>query len=153
MHLPASLGTGVLAAALLLVSFRGSEPPQQPDGHLVLVVEGDVTALRVTRAVRKAAACGAVPKGLASEFRVAVLDGNGVELLSRPLDLSAFDTDVTHIGRPVQVTGCIVKDWRIGVLVNVPDEPKAASLVFWRGKQQIGRIGWSELQQLLGGGK
>lgn len=154
MHLPATLGVGALAAALLLLSFRGSEPPpQQPNGHLVLVVEGDVTALRVSHAAHKQEPCGAVPKGLSSEFRLSAVDAAGKELCSRPVDLSLFDTDPTHIGRPVQVTGCIVKDWRIALLVNVPDYPQADRLLFWRGKQQIGALPQRELQQLLGGGK
>jgi hypothetical protein len=139
---------------MLLLSFRGGEPQQPlPNGHLVLVVEGDVTALRVSHAAHKQEPCGQVPKGLQSEFRLAVVDAAGVELCSQPIDLSLFDTDPLHIGRPVQVTGCIVKDWRIALLVNVPDYPQADRLVFWRGKQQLGALSQRELQQLLGGGK
>lgn len=152
MHASITLGAGAVAAALLFITLP-VDPPRQPNGHFALVVEGNVSALRVTHVVKKAEPCGMVPKGLTSEFALSVVDDQGKELWRQPLDLSQFDTDPAHIGRPVQVTGCIVKDSRIAALVNLPDYPDGASVSIWRGQQQIGNVATNDLRQLAGGGK
>lgn len=141
-------------------------PPQDPapaPGHLVLVVEGDVTALRITAAVAKPDAFGGVPKGLVSDFAWRAVDGKGNELARVPIDLSAFDTDPRNVGKPVVVTGCEVRSARIGVLLNVPVVAGAVRFEIVRTEPTappkapttlvLGQVAADELAALLRGGR
>jgi hypothetical protein len=102
---------------------------QQP-GHLFLIVQGDANGLRVTGAVAKGAPCGAQPKGLNSDWEVRVLGPSGSVLHTQPLDLSGFDMDPTHVGRPDQATGCVVRSTHVAMLVNVPAFAQATAIEF-----------------------
>ncbi|GAB4158359.1 MAG: hypothetical protein Fur0037_25900 [Planctomycetota bacterium] len=144
----AILSTGAAAASLLLLLSLGGEARSADPGHFVIALEGTVQKLAATRAARKADPCGAIPKGLASAFAVVALDAKGEALWIRPIDLSSFDTDPSHIGRPIEVEGCVVKDWRIGLLVNVPDDPACERIEFRREDRTIGSIGRAELARL-----
>ena len=129
-------------------------PPQDPPtGHLVLVVEGDVSALRVTAAVGKADDWGGVPVGLASDFALVGLDAQGEEVLHVPIDLSAFDTDPAHIGAPTVVQGCIVRSPRIGVLVNVPADDRIQDYAIRHIGATIGAATAADIAALLRGGR
>ena len=149
MHLSLLLGAGALlvvggvlglrsrpdaapvAAAAIAPASRPASPaspqapPQDPpaqdaDGHYVLVVEGDRNALDITFARKKAAPWGGVAKGLQSAWTLVVRDRDGRELATVPLDVSPFRTGADAVGQPARVHGCIVREARIGMLVNVP---------------------------------
>lgn len=142
---------GLCTLALLAAVQPVSAPPPQepPTGHLVLVVEGDVTALRVAHAVAKKDEWGGVPKGLRSEFALKAFDATGAEILSVPLDLSKFDTDPARVGGPVVVTGCEVRSPQIGTLVNVPALAQAARWEFSRGQKLLGAFDGAALERML----
>lgn len=142
---------GLCTLALLAAVQPASAPAtQDPNpGHLVLVVEGDVTALRVTHAQAKPDPWAGVPKGLRSEFSVRALDGSGAELLAAPLDLSKFDTSPARFGGPDVVRGCEVHSPRIGILVNVPALAEAAQWQFAQGAKVLGTLTKGELDRLL----
>ena len=114
--------------------------PQDPEanGHWVLVVEGNVERLAVTAAIPKPDPWAGTPTGLQSPFTLRLLDGKGALLQAVPVDLSRFDTDPAHIGKPVAVTGCVVRDSRIGLLVNVPQLQGLRRFEFWRDAARIG---------------
>lgn len=153
-----TLGSCVLLAAASLLATRTSAPPaanapgpqDPPAGHLVLVVEGDVRSLSITHAAAKPASWGGGVKGLKSPFMLRLLDAKGAELLAIPVDLSAFDTDPTRIGKPLVVQGCVVRDWRIGTLLNVPDLPQVSRYVFTRDGVEIGATSAATVARLLG---
>jgi hypothetical protein len=133
-----------------------NQPQNQPQdpratarGHLVLVIEGDVTQLRITHAVQKPDRWAGVPKGLTSEFALVVQDQKGKGLVRVPIDLSAFETDPAKIGTPVVVNGCEVRSTSIGVLLNVPSLPDAARYVIVRDKATLGTATAAELDALL----
>jgi hypothetical protein len=155
-HIPGPWSGALLAGLSLLAASAApppvpQSPPQDPAaGHLVLVVEGTVNKLTITRAVAKPDAWAGVPKGLASRFALRILDAQGSVLHTVPLDLSAFDTDPAHIGRKLTVQGCLVRDWRIGMLVSVPQDPRASRFVFVRDGVEIGAHGLGELLRLGG---
>lgn len=142
---------GLCTLALLAAVQPASAPAtQEPTpGHLVLVVEGDVTALRVTHAVAKPDPWAGAPKGLRSEFSVRAIDGNGATLLETPLDLSKFDTDPARVGGPDVVRGCEVHSPRIGTLVNVPALAEADRWQFVQGAKVLGTVTKGELDRLL----
>jgi hypothetical protein len=102
------------------------------DGHYVLVVEGDRNALTITHANAKPDPWGGVPKGFTSEWQLTIRDAAGALLATVPLDVSPFVTSEAGQGQPVRVEGCIVRDSRIGMLVNVPRFAEAASYTFSR---------------------
>jgi len=154
-----------MAVAGWFFSSGTSAPPAAPtmppiaQGHYVLVVEGDRTALSITHANLKADPWAGVPKGFASAWKVTVRDARGETLAEVPLDVSAFATSAAEQGQPVQVEGCIVRDSRIGILANVPAFAAAASYTFTRdgqnGVEQIvlGQVGGDRVRQLAGGGR
>jgi len=150
MQLSHLLGAGVLVAAIGILA-RGDAAaldPTQPTnnastnametaapiaaGHFVLVVEGDRNGLAITFANKKVAPWAGIPKGFESNWRVSVLDANGDELASVPLDVRPFATGANSVGKPARVHGCVVVDSKIGMLVNVPAYAAAASYVFAR---------------------
>jgi hypothetical protein len=132
---------------------RAQEPGAAQPGHLVLVVEGTVRQLAITHAAQKPDAWAGAAKGLQSPFALQLLAADGKELLRVPLDLSRFDTDPRRIGGPVVVQGCEVRDWRIGVLCNVPRLPSCARYVFLRDGEPIGETSADALAKAIGGGR
>lgn len=128
-----------------------------PNGHFVLVVEGDRDALTITHANHKVDPWAGVPTGLRSAWNLTVRDANGAVLAEVPLDVSPFATDVPPQA-PVQVTGCIVRSPRIGMLVSVPAHANAASYAFTRrdGSGQVHALGvvdGEQVRTLAGGGR
>jgi hypothetical protein len=153
--------TGLVLGALLVLgsaSFAaiGALPPgpRQPVGHLILQIEGDARALRVSRITPKPDPCGPIA-GFVSEFSVAVFAADGTELGRYPLDLSAFDVDPARVGGAVRVEGCVVRDTRIATLANVPHWPDAARLEIARGGAVMGRLLAAEISAMTsaGGGR
>jgi hypothetical protein len=128
-------------------------PASTPSGHLVLVVDGDANQLRVSHVVQKDTAFGGVPKGLTSAYELSIRDAAGAELGRYPIDLAHFDLEPAHVGRPLQVTGDIVRDSHVTMLLNAPAFPAAADYVFLRAGAVIGRQTGLELQRLQDGGK
>jgi hypothetical protein len=151
------LGVSALLGAIFVLQPNSAgpiaAPASTPSGHLVLVVDGDANQLRVSRVVPKATAFGGVPKGLTSAYELSIRDAAGAELGRYPVDLAHFDLEPTHVGRPLQVTGDIVRDSHVTMLMNVPDFPQAADYVFLRAGAELGRQTGLELQRLQGGGK
>jgi hypothetical protein len=150
-----SVAAGTAALAGLLSLARSSPATQVAEpGHYVLVVEGDRAALAVTAASRKADPWGGVPKGLVSTWSLAIHDADGGLLATVPLDVSPFAVDGP---RGVRVEGCVVRDSRIGMLVNVPAFARAATYTFTRDDggavRHLGTTTASQVQQLAGGGR
>lgn len=147
-----------LAATLLLAAAgqdpnkptpQGNGPSAQPQGHLVLVVEGTVKALRVTTAVAKPDAWAGTPKSLTSEFALVMLDADGKELQRVPLDLSKFETDEAKVDAPVVVNGCEVKSPKIGTLLNIPFRADVATYRFVRGDRAIGEVDGASMLRMV----
>lgn len=147
-----------LAATLLLAAAvqdpnkpapQGNEPSAPPQGHVVLVVEGTVKALRVTTAVAKPDAWAGTPKTLVSEFSLVMLDAGGKELQRVPLDLSKFETDESKVDAPVVVKGCELKSPKIGVLCNIPARNDVATYRFVRGERAIGEVDAASMQRMV----
>ncbi|MCB9879071.1 MAG: hypothetical protein H6835_15860 [Planctomycetes bacterium] len=141
--------------AVPTVSQPAMPAPPQADGHYVLVVEGDRTALAVTTAVAKSSPWAGAPKGLTSTWRLTIRDAAAALLADVPLDVSPFDTDAAALGRPVQVTGDEVRDARIGMLVNAPRFAAAASYTFSRpvedgSRAVIGQVSGAAVRELAG---
>jgi hypothetical protein len=152
------LSCGVLVAALAVpipgTDAAASPPaaivlPQQPGGHLVLIVQGDARELRVTGAVAKTAPCGAQPKGLNSDWELRVLSPSGSVLHSQPLDLAAFDMDPAHAGLPDRASGCVVRSTHVAMLVSVPAFAQATIIEFAYKGTRKGTCTVAELERLL----
>ena len=109
-------------------------PPIHPvaNGHYVLVVEGDRDRLTITHASAKTDPWAGVPKGLSSTWTLSVHDARGTTLATVPLDMRRFAIGAAERGRPVQVEGCVVRDSRIAMLVNVPRFDAAATYTLTR---------------------
>lgn len=153
-----ALGCGVVIAAVcyhLATPLPPATPPQAPvnPGHLTLVVEGNVQRLDITHAVAKPDPWGGIPTGLTSAFELRIEGADGSTFARVPVDLSRFATDPSRIGKPPVVTGCDVKDSRIGILMNVPDHPTAARYVFVHGEQIVGEVPAARVRALTGGGR
>ena len=58
-----------------------------------------------------------------------------------------------NVGKPVQVTGCEVRQRRVSMLLNVPRVTGASRFEIRRGKRVLGRLDGKRLRQLSGGGK
>ena len=163
MQLTHLLGASALLAGLGLVlaprddgsASVPTQPPQPPEanGHFALVVEGDRDQLSVTAASHKQDPWAGVPKGFSSTWALSIRDAAGAELANVPLDLSKFDLDPAHKGKPLRVQGCIVKDSHIAMLANVPSFPNAATYVFLRAETVIGTVEGATVRQLAGGGR
>jgi hypothetical protein len=168
MHLTHLLGGVLLVAAFgwFVTSGDGSAPltppaapvgqPPVADGHYALVVQGDRDQLAITHAVGKDDPWAGVPKGLQSNWRLRIHHRDGSLLAEVPLDLSAFDLAPERKGGPIEVEGCIVRDPRIAMLVNVP-RYDAASYTFVRrernGEVQLGFVTGDQVRDLAGGGR
>lgn len=167
MHVSHALGAGAalavfgwfLAASPAAPSAPTSPRQQEPlpaAGHYVLVVEGDRDALAITGAVAKQAPWAGVPKGFTSDWRLLIHSARGELLADVPLDVSAFAVGANDAG--VRVEGCVVRDSRIGMLVNVPAFAAAASYTFTRpgGQGQhlvLGAMNGDTVRTLAGGGR
>ena len=154
MPMPISRRSAAFASAfgaLLLIAATAQDPSSEKpaSGHVVLVVEGNVKALRVTRAVSKQDEWGGVPKGLVSEFALVMQNGEGKEVQLVPLDLSKFETDETKIDSPVVVNGCEVKSPQIGALLNIPVVDGVATYRFVRGERTIGEVDAASMQRMI----
>ena len=124
----------------------------------MLVVEGDRNALTITHASHKTDPWAGVPKGLTSDFELAIRDRQGDVLLTIPLDVSHFATGAADVGQPVRVEGCVVRDSRIAMLVNVPVVPGAASYAFRRREADatqvsVGAVDGRRVDDLARGGR
>ncbi|MGE3171443.1 MAG: hypothetical protein AB7O97_02380 [Planctomycetota bacterium] len=145
-----ALPSPVLPAARTSVQGPANDPAAQPaKGHVVFVIEGDVRALRITAAVPKDAPWAGVPKGLVSEFALVAHDAAGNELQRVPIDLSKFETDPAKVGQPDKVEGCEVRSSRIGVLLNAPRLPAAATYTILRGKTVLGTATAAAVAELM----
>ena len=123
----------------------------------MLVVEGDRSALAITHVRFKEAPWAGVPQGSTSDWTLTVHDATGTELATVPLDVTPFAVDPARQGTPVQVEGCIVRDSRIGMLVNVPAFASAASYTFARGRGEqrvvLGQVDGADVRTLAEGGR
>ena len=167
MNISHVLGAGAALAAFgwFLTSSgttspNAAMPPMPPvaDGHYVLVVEGDRTALAITAASAKVDPWAGVPKGFTSQWRLSIVDARGDTLAEVPLDVSQFATDAAAAGRGVRVAGCIVTSPHIGILVNVPAFANAAGYTFTRPgaadeRIVLGTTTGDRVRELAGGGK
>jgi hypothetical protein len=157
MHRSHWLFAGATAAAIAgSLSFgrtapAAPTPPPVAAGHYVLVVEGDRDALAITAASRKAEPWAGPAKGLASAWSLTIHDARGELLATVPLDVSPFATDGQ---RGVRVEGCVVRDSRIGMLVNAPAFAAAATYTFTRHENgrtvALGTTAAEVVQQLAG---
>lgn len=149
--------TASAASPTTVVATPPASPPPLPNGHFVLVVEGDRDALAITFARHKQDPWAGVPKGLRSAWTLTVRDAQDVVLAEVPLDVSPFATDVPT-QTPVQVTGCVVRSPRIGMLVNVPAFAQAAAYAFTRRDgdgqpRSLGVVDGEAVRTLAGGGR
>jgi hypothetical protein len=145
-----SLVAVVLTAGLTFAVASRSHVPE-PQGHLILQVEGDAGALQVTRITPKPDPCG--PARLHSEYAVVVRDAAGTELGRVPMDLSAFDLDPARIGQPLRVEGCVVKDTRVATLVSIPRWPTAAALDLVQGTRVLGTLAGDSFATMVRAGE
>jgi len=142
----------VSAVAAVAVSSTGAPAPAvEPQGHLILQVEGDASALRVTRITPKPDPCG--PSRTTSAHQVVVRDAAGRELGRMPLDLSAFDLEPARVGGALRVEGCVVRDPHVAMLVSVPRWEGAASIELVRDGQFLGLLPPASYAQLLAEGE
>ncbi len=147
-----TMALACLCTIALLAAVQPAAAPTGPgssDGHLVLVVEGDVTALRITHVVAKPDEWGGPQKGLQSPFSLRALDEAGKELVRVPIDLSRFETDPGRVGKPDVVNGCEVRSSRIGVLLNVPVVKGVARYQFVSGDAAIGDATAADVARML----
>jgi hypothetical protein len=135
--------------ALLAVATLAPPPAAGPEGHLVLQIEGDARALRVTRITPKPDPCG--PARLDSIWRIVVRAADGSELGRYPLDLRQFDLDVAHVGAPLRVEGCRVIETGVATLASIPRWPNAASLAIVSGARTLGTLDAPSYAALLAG--
>jgi len=166
MHVSHLLGAAALFAGIGLlfttddsgppadaIASAGTVTPPPASGHFVLVVEGDRDRLTVTHASHKADPWAGTPKGLTSKWTLSIRDAAGTELTSLPLDMSQFDLTPARKGQGQQVQGCVVRDARVAMLVNVPCLQKAASYVMQREGIVVGSVDAATVNQLAGGGR
>ncbi|MEO6596440.1 MAG: hypothetical protein ABIP94_16945 [Planctomycetota bacterium] len=173
MQLTHLMGAGVALAALgwLLSAHEAVNPPVAPvaplapppappvpNGHYVLVVEGDRDQLNITHASAKPAPWAGVPVGFTSDWTLTIRDARGELLAEVPLDVTSFATSALEKGQPLQVQGCIVRDSHIAMLVNVPRFDEAASYTFVRStgradQTALGTTPGDRVRELVGGGR
>lgn len=168
MHLTHLLGGGLLVAAIgwIVTPGDGSAPhlppappvaPPVADGHYALVVTGDRDQLTISHAVAKVDPWAGVPKGLRSDWLLRIEGRDGALLAAVPLDLSAFDLAPQRKGGPIEVEGCIVRDPRVAMLVNVPRFAAAANYAFVRRDRNfdvpLGAVPGERVRDLAGGGR
>lgn len=132
-------------------------PPPRANGHFALVVEGDRDALSIRSAVAKPDPWSGPWKGLQSRWSLAILAADGTTLAEVPLDLAHFDLAAERKGGPIHVEGCVVRDPRIAMLVNVPRYAAAFSYSFVRRDgavvTPIGAVAAARVEELARGGR
>jgi hypothetical protein len=168
MQLAQTMGAGVAVLTLGWFAFTDHSPaangqplpptPAVANGHYTLVVEGDRNALAITTAVWKEAPWAGVATGFASKWQLRILAADGALLAAVPLDVSSFATGLHEVGKAPTVTGCVVRDSKIGILVNVPAFAAAHAYQFVRddGFAQptgLGTIAGSQIANMSGGGR
>ncbi len=141
----------VLAFATVSVAPFVVGAPPEPQGHLILQVEGDARALAVVRITPKPDPCGRAV--FQSEFQAVVRDVAGAELGSVPIDMRGFDMDPAHVGNGIRVEGCALTDTRVAMLVSVPRWPNAGSIEIRRNATVLGRIAGVDLTALVRAGE
>jgi hypothetical protein len=166
MHHHNLLGAAfAIAIAGLCMNLRtgdatGVVPPPTPpraEGHFVLVVEGDRDALTITHASHKQDPWAGIPKGFVSTWTLSIHDAAGELLADVPLDVSPFALRPDEKGT-LTVVGCMVRDAKVGMLVNVPAFATAASYRFTRpgdqgGRRELGTVAGDQVRTLAGGGR
>ncbi len=110
--------------------------PLAPRGHLILLIEGDARGLRVTHVTAKKDPYNPVD-GKASH-EIVIYDTTARVLGRYPLDLSKFDLDPAHVGKPLRVEGCEVIDTKVVMLASIPWLPNAAALEIEKGAVPVG---------------
>jgi hypothetical protein len=139
-----------LAGGFALLAFAMRPPsPAAPQGHLVLQIEGDALALRVTRITVKPDPCGR--NRIDSAWRIVAFDAAGRELGGAPLDLRQFDLDPAHVGAPLRVVGCRIVDTRVATLANLPHWPDTVRLAIVEGGRMRGAVDPTRYAALLAG--
>jgi len=150
----ACLGIGALWFSIDGARPTASTTPPEPNGHCVLVIEGDRDRLDITHCQRKPDPWAGAPQGLRSDYELLILGYDGAELARIPLDLSKFLLDAAAKGKPAHSIGCIVLDPRVAMLANIPDfGAAAASYEFVRAGQRIGSLDGAALRRLAEGGR
>ena len=133
----AVVGSFALAHSATTVT-PASSPKAPKYGHLILQLEGNVTALNVTWITPKRSGYNRTKHQ--GKFAVDLLDANGGQIGTYPIDLSRFDRNPGNIGKRIRVEGCEVLDTRIVTIVNVPWSEKLASLRIRHGNKVIGGL-------------
>ncbi len=143
-------GLGTIALVATLATIRLSTPPNAstPDGHLVLIIEGDARSLSITQVVAKKDPCGPTDT-IESDYHILMLDADASVLARYPLDLSQFDLNPDHIGRPVQVEGCVLIDTKIAMLANVPYLPNATHIQITGPDSKVGELAAGTYKQVV----
>ena len=152
MQHPLALASGVLGVAAVLGTLalppRPTTPPP-PNGHLVLVIEGDAKGLEVTHVTAKADPYNRV-YGPKTSHEIALFDRNGTELGRYPLDLSKFDLDPANVGKPVRSEGCTIIESKVVMLTNIPWLPNTSYLEIRRGATKVGELTVANYSRLVG---
>ena len=136
--------------AIALESKQASAP-RRDFGHLILQIEGNANALRVTRITPKKSGYNTT-KGV-SPYHIALLDAGGQVLGSYPLDLSMFDMNPAQVGKPLQVQGCAIRDTRVAALTNVPYLATASAIRILHGKRVLGVLNGTTYEKLVAQGE
>ncbi len=155
MRHPLALAAGTLGVAAVLGTLAllpkpqtPPLPPPPPNGHLVLLIEGDARGLKVTHITAKPDPVNPV-YGPKPSHEVVLYDRNSKELGRYPLDLSKFDLDPANVGKPVRSEGCTVIDSRVVMLTNVPWLPNTSFLEIEKGATVVGELGTSDYARLV----
>jgi hypothetical protein len=135
----------------LALESKSASAPRRDFGHLILQVEGNANALRVTRITPKKSGYNTTKR--VSPYRIALLDAGGQILGSYPLDLSMFDMNPARIGKPLQVQGCAIRDTRVAALTNVPYFAKASAIRILHGKRVLGVLNGPSYKTLVAQGE
>lgn len=125
--------------------------PRRNFGHLILQIEGNANALRVTRITPKKS--GYNPTSRTSPYQIELLDAGGQVLGSYPLDLSLFDMNPARVGKPLRVQGCEVRDTRVATLANVPYLAHAVTVRILRGNRVFGFLNTASYRKLVAQGE
>lgn len=139
-----------LLAALAARAGQVGAEPSAPDGHLLLLVEGDAQALFVTTIVAKSESWS--ERSERSDTQVLVRDAEGKVLGQYPLDLSHFDLDPARVGMRARVDGCVVKETKVSIICSVPRWKEARVLEIRSGERLLGSVGAQRYAELVAAG-
>ena len=119
----------LLAFCLALSSGLLAQRPPAPKtpGTWILQLEGDSAGLRLTGATHKGFDYRA-RRHLASRFRLRLLDADGKQLSSIPVDLTDFCLDPTHRGKKDHVRGDVIVQHTVVTTIKVPALPTVAKI-------------------------